>query len=180
MPADIAYFAGRGMRHLGKARAFADQMHRINADSPLLEEFTLSEVERLFEFMEVYEADPGTPVIVEGEQGDYMIILIAGSMDVAKLDRQDRQSRIAVVQEGHALGEMSMLDGEPRFASCIAIETVQFAVMDRGTLTALIRDEPRLGAKILVKLTHMLSQRLRNTSMRLVGVMEAQRQAAGN
>lgn len=180
MAADIQYFAGRGMRHLGKAREFADQMHRTIAESPLLEEFTLAEIRTLGEFTEAYEADAGTAVIVEGEPGDFLVVIISGSMEVSRRDRNDRPSRIAVVQEGHALGEMSMLDGEPRFASCIALEPLRFAVLDRATLASLIRDEPRMGAKILVKLVHILAQRLRNTSMRLVGFMEAAQQAKPN
>ena len=172
-PADENYFAARGMRLLGKASAFADQMHKLIANAPLLEELSLAEIRTLGEYTLVYEADPGTPVIVEGEAGDFMIILIAGSMEVVRRDRHDVPSRIAVVQEGHALGEMSMLDGEPRFASCIAIEPVQFAVLSRADLSAVIHSEPALGAKILVKLVHVLAQRLRNTSTKLVAVMEA-------
>jgi len=167
------YFEQRGMRMLGKARDFADQMHKMIANAPLLEEFTLAEIRVLGDYMMVYEADQGTSVIVEGESGDFMIILISGSMEVARRDRKDNASRIAVVQEGHALGEMSMLDGEPRFASCIALEPVRFAVLGRADLSEVIRVEPRLGAKILVKLVHMLAQRLRNTSSKLVSVMEA-------
>jgi hypothetical protein len=35
-----------------------------------------------------------------------------------------------------------------------------------------IRDKPGLGAKILVKLVHILAQRLRNTSMKLISTVE--------
>ena len=73
------------------------------------------------------------------------------------------------------LGELALLDGEPRFASCIALEPTRFAVLDRATLTWMIQHEPRLGAKILVKLVHLLAQRLRNTSSKLVTYMEASR-----
>jgi len=175
MVSEQNYFEQRGMRPLGRAEAFADQIHKLVANAPLLEEFTLSEIKALGAHMPVYEADAGVSVIVEGEPGDFMIILISGSMDVARLDSHGESSRIAVVQEGHVLGEMSMLDGEPRFASCIALETVRFAVLDRALLTEVIATEPRLGAKILVKLVHMLAQRLRNTSAKLVNVMESAR-----
>jgi CRP-like cAMP-binding protein len=83
------------------------------------------------------------------------------------------ESRIAVVQAGHALGEMSMLDGEPRFASCVSVESTRFAVLTRRSLSIVIRDRPGLGAKILVKLVHILAQRLRNTSMRLISTQES-------
>lgn len=160
------------MQALGLALAFADQIHKVVSNAPLLEEFTLAEIKALGAHMPVYEAAAGTVVIGEGDTGDFMIVLIAGSMEVTRLDRTGIPSRIAVVQEGYALGEMSMIDGEPRFASCIALETVQFAVLDRALLSQVIAAEPTLGAKILIKLVHMLAQRLRNISTRLMNVLE--------
>ncbi len=170
---DTEAFEARGMRSLGPAREFAEEMHRLIAHSPLIEELTLAEVTALGEYMEVYEAGAQVTIIGEGEVGDYMIIVISGTIDVIKRDRDGVESRIAVVQAGHALGEMSMLDGEPRFASCVSVESTRFAVLTRRSLSVVIRDRPGLGAKILVKLVHILAQRLRNTSMRLISTQES-------
>jgi hypothetical protein len=41
-------------------------------------------------------------------------------------------------------------------------------------ITHLIHAHPAIGAKILVKLTQLLAQRLRNTSNRLVKVLQHQ------
>ena len=169
---DSAYFTKRGMRPKGMAADFADEIHKLIAKVVLLEDFTLAEIAVLGQFMPAYEADAGTAIISEGDPGDFMIILIRGLVDVSKLDSGGLASRIAVVQEGYALGEMSMLDGEPRFCSCIALESTFFAVLARSELTELIRQQPGIGAKILIKLVHVLSQRLRNTSMKLVAVQE--------
>ncbi len=169
---DDTYFTARGMRPLGLASSFADEIHRLIAKVVLLEDFTLAEITLLGQFMPVFEADIGTTIISEGDPGDFMVILIRGLVDVSKLDRSGQASRIAVVQEGYALGEMSMLDGEPRFCSCTALEPTFFAVLARSELTELIRRQPGIGAKILIKLVHVLSQRLRNTSMKLLASNE--------
>jgi CRP-like cAMP-binding protein len=66
------------------------------------------------------------------------------------------------------LGEMSMFDGEPRYASCWALSEVEAAVLDRAAVALLIKTRPEVGAKLLVKLTQLLAQRLRNTSTQLV------------
>jgi CRP/FNR family cyclic AMP-dependent transcriptional regulator len=169
------YFESRNMRPLGMAHDHAVEIHRLIERAPIIEDFTLSEVTELGEYMPVYEATKGTCIIGEGEKGDFMLIVITGSIDVEKRDRTGQGSRIAVVHQGHALGEMSMLDGEPRFASCIAVETTRFAVLTRENLVQLIQTKPRLGAKILMKLVHMLAQRLRNTSAHLVDFLEKER-----
>jgi CRP-like cAMP-binding protein len=66
------------------------------------------------------------------------------------------------------LGEMSMIDGEPRFASCTAIDRVSLAVLTRDDMGRILVGRPALGAKILVKLVTMLSQRLRKVGADLV------------
>jgi CRP/FNR family transcriptional regulator, cyclic AMP receptor protein len=70
------------------------------------------------------------------------------------------------------LGEMSMLDGEPRFASCWALSEVDAAVLSRAAVGQLIALHPNVGAKLLVKLTQLLAQRLRNTSSQLVRAVQ--------
>ena len=76
------------------------------------------------------------------------------------------------VGPGMTLGEMSMIDGEPRFATCVATEPTVFAVLHRDDMAKIILDHPSLGSKVLVKLVSMLSSRLRQTSARLLQHME--------
>jgi CRP-like cAMP-binding protein len=76
---------------------------------------------------------------------------------------------------------MSMIDGEARFATCVAAGgPALIAALDRESLARIIVEQPMLGAKILMELVLMLSQRLRVTSDRLIQVLEEQGlQAAG-
>ena len=78
------------------------------------------------------------------------------------------RTRLAVLREGAVIGEMSMIDGEPRYASCLALSEVEAGVLSRAAVGRLIESHPAVGAKLLVKLTQLLAQRLRNTSNQLV------------
>ena len=69
-----------------------------------------------------------------------------------------------------------MIDGEPRFATCVALEPALVAVLDRESLARIIVEQPLLGAKILMELVLMLSQRLRATSDRLMERLDEQGQ----
>jgi CRP/FNR family cyclic AMP-dependent transcriptional regulator len=79
---------------------------------------------------------------------------------------------MTTVGSGATLGEMSMIDGEPRFATCMALEATTFGVLSRDSMVQIILEEPGLGAKVLVKLVTLLSQRLRQTSSNLLHYME--------
>jgi CRP/FNR family transcriptional regulator, cyclic AMP receptor protein len=120
-------------------------------------------------------ARPGQALIAENDPSDWMLLLLSGTVDVGKrkLDEAlrplpDETERIAVVRPGAVLGEMSLLDGEPRYASCWALSDVEAAILTRAAVAGLIREQPAVGAKLLVKITQLLAQRLRNTSNQLL------------
>jgi len=163
------------LEFVGDATQFAAQLHRMISYSPLFENFNLAEIRLLSHFMEAYRAGPGQEIIHEGEQGDFMLLMIEGSVEVFKQDRWNTPKLIATVDAGKTLGEMSMIDGEPRFATCVAAEPCVIAVLSRENLARIILEQPILGAKILMELVLMLSQRLRQTSIKLVGLMDRNR-----
>ena len=164
-----------GLRPIGRASEFADQIHGLMARTPLFSGLDIHETRKLGGFMYVYEAAPGVTVINEGEAGDFMMLLMQGMVDVLRRNRYNYPSRIAVAHSGHSLGEMSMFDGEPRFASCVTLENSRIAVLTRDSLMLVLGEEPKLGNKILLKLVQLLSERLRQTSAKLVSYLEAAR-----
>lgn len=166
-----------GMRPIGRASEFLEEIHVLMSKTPLFSGLDIDETRKLGAFMYVYEAPPGVTVISEGEAGDFMMLLMAGMIDVLRRNRYNYPSRIAVAHAGHALGEMSMFDGEPRFASCVTLEPSRIAVLTRDAMLLVLHDEPRLGSKILLKLVQLLSDRLRQTSAKLVSYLEAAREA---
>ena len=166
-----------GLRPVGRASEFYDEIHTLMSKTPLFSGLDVDETRKLGAFMYVYEASPGVTMISEGEAGDYMMLLMSGMIDVLRRNRYNYPSRIAVAHPGHALGEMSMFDGEPRFASCVTLEYSRIAVLTRDALMLVLHDEPKLGNKILLKLVQLLSERLRQTSAKLVSYLEAAREA---
>jgi CRP-like cAMP-binding protein len=168
------------LEYLGDATKFAAQMHALIPRCALLENFSPAEVELLAHFMDVYRAEPPAEIIREGDGGDFMLMVLEGRVEVHKRDRWNTQQLLAAVDAGRTLGEMSMIDGEPRFATCIAAEPTMIAVLNREALARIIVEQPLLGAKILMELVLMLSQRLRATSQRLLGLLDEQSQGAAN
>jgi CRP-like cAMP-binding protein len=164
------------LEYLGDATRFASQIHALIPKCSLLENFTAAEVRLLSHFMDVYRAAEGMEIIHEGDGGDFMLILVEGRVEVRKQDRWNTPQLIATIEPGRTLGEMSMIDGEPRFATCVAVEPALVAVLGRESLARIIIEQPLSGAKLLMELVLMLSQRLRATSDRLMQSMEEQGQ----
>ena len=163
------------LESLGDATQFAGRIHRLITYSPLFENFNLAEIRQLSHFMQVYRTEPGVEIIREGEAGDFMVLLIEGKSEVFKQDRWNAPRLMALIEPGQSFGEMSMIDGEPRFASCIAAESCVIAVLSRDDLAQIILEQPTLGAKILMELVLLLSQRLRQTSSKLLAYMDREK-----
>jgi CRP-like cAMP-binding protein len=157
-----------GLVHLGDATSFVDRILEIIEHIRLFEDFERGEIEILAAQMRCYRAPAGVTIIREGDSGDFMAIPLDGQCEIVKNDPTGAPQRIGLAGPGKILGEMSMIDGEPRFASCIALEETLFAVLDRDGLSRIIASDPRLGIKILMELVLLLSQRLRSASGKLV------------
>jgi CRP/FNR family transcriptional regulator, cyclic AMP receptor protein len=163
--------------------------------SPLLEDFTPEEADVLAASMLLVRAAPGQVLIREGDAGDWMMLILKGTVDVTKhievraddaaestpgsvpdvagvVKMESTESRVAVLQRGAAIGEMSMLDSGLRYTTCTAIEPVEAGVLGSHAIGLLIRDHPGVGAKLLVKITQLMAQRLRNVSNQLVKLLQ--------
>jgi CRP/FNR family cyclic AMP-dependent transcriptional regulator len=171
-PSPHERLSAQGLVSLGTAGDYLQEVRPLMSRTPLFSCLSDDEARMLGDFMQVYEAPPGITVIHEGEAGDFMMLLMSGMVDVLRRNRYDYPSRIAVAHAGHALGEMSTFDGEPRFASCVTLERSRFAVLTRDALMQVLSDQPALGNKILMRLVQMLSDRLRQTSAKLVAYLE--------
>ena len=169
----------RGLEVLGPCIKLSDNIELLRS-SPILQDFTWEEADLLGKTMLRVRAQPGQKQNTENEASDKKMMLLSGTVDVrkrkvgAEADATDpgTAARLAVIKEGAVIGEMSMLDGEPRYASCRALSQVEAAVLSRASVSYLIEHYPTVGAKLLVKLTQLLAQRLRNTSSKLVKALQ--------
>ena len=168
-----------GLENLGAVEHLS-HWPRLMQESALMQDFTPAEANILGSVMIRVRGKPGQVLIAEDDASDFMMLLLSGTVDVVKrkigVDASEpgATTRLAVLKDGASLGEMSMLDGEPRYASCIALTEVEAAVLDRSGVARLIVSQPAVGAKLLVKLTQLLAQRLRNTSNQVIRLLKDQ------
>ena len=169
-----------GLTVVGQCAKLSTYSADLLNTSPLLQDMSPQEVDVLGQSMLRIQADAGQALIREGEAGEWMLLLLSGTVDITKQveltgedgDKTVSTSRIGVIRCGASIGEMSMLDSEPRYATCTAIEAVEAGVLGRREIALLIREHPGVGAKLLVKITQLMAQRLRNTSNQLVKLLQ--------
>ena len=116
------------------------------------------------QFMEIYRVQVGQQVIYEEDAGAFMLFVIEGQVEVFKRGTNEKPILIAVVGPGRTLGEMSLIDGGHRSATCIASAVSLLGVLTPESLARVLLQDSHAGAKILVFLLELLAHRLRETT----------------
>ncbi len=131
---------------------------------------TLDEARIVVSFMEPRKFNVGTAFIEEGDKNntDFMVLVLSGEVTVESIV-VSRTSPVttAVLGAGSLLGEMGIVDGEPRSATCTATSQVHAAIFTRAALEKLINEYPAIGAKFMMSISLRIAQRLRDTADKL-------------
>lgn len=144
-----------------------DQTH-LNAeirdmlmDCGLFDTLQLSDFQAAAGYFSLTAISEGQTIFNEGDAGTFMCILHQGVVSVRKTDGNGTQVEIATLRKGRAFGEMAVLDGERRSASCIAASDCQLLTLGKDSLEKMLSEAPRIAARIIRALAVALSKRLR-------------------
>jgi CRP-like cAMP-binding protein len=129
------------------------------------------ELQRMSQYLEFVQVPVNQEVITQDELGDYMVIVLEGTLSVDRGHSWGSKARLAEAHAGDMLGEMSLLDAGARFSSCVTLTPCTLAVVEAKRLDEMITQEPRLGVALLASLSRRLSLRLRQVSARLSALL---------
>ena len=106
---------------------------------------------------------PNEIIFYERQPGAGMYIIKKGLIKLTKTVNEERV-KISELKDGEFFGEMSLLDDYPRSAEATAVEKTEALGIFRPDLFDLIESNPKLGYKILLRLSKRLASRLRETT----------------
>ena len=162
------------------ARSFSGLLAMPKADLSLLEkaslidgtpwadEFSFAHVKKLATSMDVYHVPEETVLFFEGDKKPYLVLIVKGRVHVVKFDSMRKPRRIATLGAGKTIGEMTIIDGEPRSASAVTAGETTLMVMTADNFNRLVNDWPRVAVVLVLKIAKLMSQYLRQTSGRLI------------
>ena len=106
---------------------------------------------------------PEEVVFQERQPGTGMYFIKKGLIELTKTINNERV-KIAELGEGEFFGEMSLIENYPRSAQATAVVKTEVLGIFRPDFFDLIDRNPKLGSKILLKLSERLAHRLRTTT----------------
>lgn len=122
---------------------------------------------RMENFFEFAQVPPNRDLIRQDEYGNFMIVLLSGTIAVDRLQPWGEQLRLAETRPGDILGEMSLLDSGIRFSACTTLTDCEVAVLSAEGMDDMMVKDPQLAASLVALLARKLSLRLRAVSARL-------------
>lgn len=157
---------------LGTGKAFQDELCGMIEATQMFRDFDWHDIQALAGYMQAYQARRGATLFEEGESGNYLCLIIEGKVNVVKADQFEHRKVVATIGPGKTLGEMAIVDGEPRSAGAVAAEPTTLAILTKANFQRITTEKPALASKILLRVARLLSQRLRQTSGILVDYLE--------
>src|SRR5712691_9337409 len=127
---------------------------------PLFSELNEDELHQLASVVREQHYKKHTTIVHVDDLGSALYILKSGVVKVTIEDQHGDEMILRILYPTDFFGEMSLLDGEPRSATVTTQEVSEVLMMSREHFLSIIEHSP----KILLKMTAVLSKRLRQTN----------------
>ena len=147
-----------------------DEAARMLMHSSIVAELDAHEARLVIDAMSPMRIEAGTVIMEEGqtEDVDYMGLLLEGQVRAETASGVPGEDVvISILNPGQLVGEMGMLDGSPRSATCTALTDVKMATLSRAALRGLVDVQPALAARLLLGVAQSMAQRVRESNRRL-------------
>jgi len=123
----------------------------------------------------------GAVILHEGETGDSLFIMGQGEVEITKaltlvLDEDTPKEKVMIrlnALDGVCFGEMALLENEARSATVTAISDCSLLELHQQEFLVLIRENPHMGLKILLRLAQLISSHLRKTNQDVIKLTTA-------
>ncbi len=112
--------------------------------SPLFKDFSVDELVAVIHGLNLITFEPGDIILTEGDPGDSLYMLTAGTVKAVKRNAAGRQVAVNELSEGAFFGEISMLTGQPRSATIVATSHCELLELDRPALDSIVATHPHV------------------------------------
>lgn len=108
----------------------------------------------------------GSTLFLEGMKGEVFYIVKQGKVDISK-KKGNEEIVIATLGPGEFVGEMSIIDDEPRSATARVAEEAVLLIITKKCFLDIMRATPAGANKMLMTILKIVNQRLRETNRKL-------------
>lgn len=131
--------------------------------APLFARLGRRSLRKLAELCVPRDFDTGAVLISEGDTGLGLLVVVSGRVEVTKGEGPSKV-RFAIMERGDLLGEMALIDDQPRSASAVALEPTRCLLITRNSFLNLTEKDPEIAWCLLPT----LAERIRDLQQKLL------------
>jgi len=122
--------------------------------TPILRLLADSDLFELATHMQHLSFAAGEHIIRQGDEGDSMYFVVDGQVGISLRSDDGEDRQVSVMDPGDFFGEASLLTGEPRSASAVALSRVDCYRLDKAGMQGFIKRLPELAEDMSVVMAH--------------------------
>jgi len=112
---------------------------------------------------------PGQYIFKAGDRGDTMYVVLEGEIEI-----QVGSTTVEIAGPGSIVGEMALIDNEPRSATVVAKTPCRLVTVDQGQFQYIVSEGPFFALQVM----KVMADRLRKTNARLASITNQARRTA--
>jgi CRP/FNR family cyclic AMP-dependent transcriptional regulator len=128
------------------------------AKVPLFAGLTPQHLERLAQACRRRTVRADETLFFEGDPGHTLYLIISGQVKIQRVTPSGKLVVIALRGPGEHVGEMALLDGEPRSADAVTVEQCELLMLDRDQFLRCMSEQPQIALNMLASLTRRLRE----------------------
>lgn len=156
------------IENIGTECRDGDHLRNVSSNLAFFNGYGGRELHTLSSYFRAFRAKAGAQIFAEGDAGAFLCVLVSGAADVLKEDQQGIARVVATVGPGKTLGEMALIDEEPRSATARVTQPAELLVLTRESFGRMCAEHPRLALQFTFTVARLVSKRLRLASGMLV------------
>lgn len=124
-------------------------------------------LDKIIEAGTLVDVAAGAQLIAEGELAKCVFVVCAGELEISKRGSHGAEVRLAVLRPADCVGEMSLIDIQPRSATVRARNPAVVFRLDHAEIARLYRSHPDVYMMLLLNIAREISRRLRKADQLL-------------
>ena len=151
-------------------------VHATLKAHPLFAEFTDDEIAQLLESAEPTLFSADETIVRKGEKDRSMFLVAEGTARVTVKAMDGNALELAQIEAGEFIGELALVDSEPRSADVIATTDCMVLEFTMPVLKMLADQSPIAAFKLAMAVLELVSRRLRKANTRYLdslGILSA-------
>ena len=138
----------------------AEDLSKMMPANALISSWGAAELQDLLERAQLCPMKKGDVLLHQGDGGDYLIILLDGTIRVSMVASNGREIILDYLEPGSVIGEIALLDGGERTASVTALGEGKYLKLRAQTFREVLEKHPSVAWRLL----GVMARRLRNAN----------------